>query len=88
MKSSVGWFVRAAGVFAYVGGYTAIEPSMPEPRSRLVLIDGAGYIFRAFFALPPLTNPNGVEVLVEAPHHKQSFQITIRDCSQGAARNI
>ncbi|HEX2479779.1 MAG TPA: hypothetical protein VHK45_10905, partial [Geminicoccaceae bacterium] len=36
---------------------------MPEPaRSRLVLIDGSGYIFRAFFALPPLTNPNGVPV--------------------------
>src|SRR5690606_17275607 len=36
---------------------------MPEPaRSRLVLIDGSGYIFRAFFALPPLTDPNGVPV--------------------------
>jgi DNA polymerase-1 len=42
---------------------TAIESSMPEPgRSRLVLIDGSGYIFRAFFALPPLTDPNGVPV--------------------------
>ncbi|HYZ26922.1 MAG TPA: DNA polymerase I [Geminicoccaceae bacterium] len=36
---------------------------MPEPaRSRLVLIDGSGYIFRAFFALPPLTDPKGVPV--------------------------
>jgi DNA polymerase I len=42
---------------------TAIESAMPEPaRPRLVLIDGSGYIFRAFFALPPLTNPNGVPV--------------------------
>jgi DNA polymerase-1 len=42
---------------------TAIELPMPEPaRSRLVLIDGSGYIFRAFFALPPLTDPNGVPV--------------------------
>jgi DNA polymerase-1 len=41
----------------------AIESSMPEPaRPRLVLIDGSGYIFRAFFALPPLTDPNGVPV--------------------------
>ena len=29
---------------------------------RLVLIDGSGYIFRAFFALPPLTDPKGVPV--------------------------
>ena len=35
--------------------------SKPE-RTRLVLIDGSGYIFRAFFALPPLTDPNGVPV--------------------------
>ena len=36
---------------------------MPEPaRPRLVLIDGSGYIFRAFFALPPLTDPKGVPV--------------------------
>jgi DNA polymerase I len=42
---------------------TAIEPSMPEPAApRLVLVDGSGYIFRAFFALPPLTDPNGVPV--------------------------
>jgi DNA polymerase-1 len=42
---------------------TAIEPSMPEPdKARLVLVDGSGYIFRAFFALPPLTDPNGVPV--------------------------
>jgi DNA polymerase-1 len=40
-----------------------LSQPMPEPaRSRLVLIDGSGYIFRAFFALPPLTNPNGVPV--------------------------
>ncbi len=36
---------------------------MPAPpTSRLVLIDGSGYIFRAFFALPPLTDPKGVPV--------------------------
>jgi DNA polymerase-1 len=31
-------------------------------KPRLLLIDGSGYIFRAFFALPPLTDPNGVPV--------------------------
>jgi DNA polymerase I len=29
---------------------------------KLVLIDGSGYIFRAFFALPPMTRPDGTPV--------------------------
>ena len=29
---------------------------------NLFLIDGSGFIFRAFYALPPLTNPNGVPI--------------------------
>src|SRR5512134_248363 len=33
----------------------------PKPK-RLVLIDGSGYIFRAFFALPPMTRPDGTPV--------------------------
>ena len=28
----------------------------------LCLIDGSGYIFRAFYALPPMTRPDGVSV--------------------------
>lgn len=28
----------------------------------LYLVDGSGYIFRAFYALPPLTNPKGIPV--------------------------
>ncbi|MFQ5904284.1 MAG: 5'-3' exonuclease H3TH domain-containing protein [Candidatus Binatia bacterium] len=31
---------------------------MVAPRSRLYLIDGSSYIFRAFFALPPMSNSN------------------------------
>jgi DNA polymerase-1 len=35
--------------------------AIPESdNSRLVLVDGSRYIFRAFFTLPPLTDPNGV----------------------------
>lgn len=36
---------------------------MSEPTSKcLVLVDGSGYIFRAFFALPPMTRPDGTPV--------------------------
>ncbi len=35
---------------------------MSDAAARLVLIDGSGYIFRAFFALPPLTRPDGTPV--------------------------
>jgi len=31
---------------------------MDSPRARLYLIDGSSYIFRAFFALPPMSNSN------------------------------
>jgi DNA polymerase I len=33
---------------------------MASPAPRLFLIDGSSYIYRAFFALPPLTGPNGL----------------------------
>jgi DNA polymerase I len=33
---------------------------MPEERPTLYLIDGSGYIFRAFFALPQLNNSRGM----------------------------
>lgn len=32
------------------------------PRKRLVLIDGSGFIFRAYHALPPLRRPDGTPV--------------------------
>ncbi len=42
-----------------------LEPAEPAPDARplhLVLIDGSGFIFRAFHALPPMTRPDGVPV--------------------------
>jgi 5'-3' exonuclease len=33
---------------------------MREPTPRLFLIDGSSYIFRAFFAIPPMTNSAGL----------------------------
>ncbi|MBI4519112.1 MAG: DNA polymerase I [Deltaproteobacteria bacterium] len=32
---------------------------MPRPSAHVFLIDGSSYIYRAFFALPPLTSPSG-----------------------------
>ncbi len=33
---------------------------MSGQRPRLILVDGSSYIYRAFFALPPLTGPSGL----------------------------
>ncbi len=38
-----------------------VAPVAPGEK-RLILIDGSGYIFRAFHALPPMTRPDGVHV--------------------------
>ncbi|QDH18045.1 DNA polymerase I [Swingsia samuiensis] len=35
---------------------------MPSETPHLVLVDGSGFIFRAFHALPPMTSPDGVPV--------------------------
>ncbi len=34
----------------------------PQPKKRLFLVDGSGYIFRAFHALPPMTRADGTPV--------------------------
>ena len=36
---------------------TAAQPSAAQP--HLYLVDGSGYIFRAYHRLPPLTNRHG-----------------------------
>jgi DNA polymerase-1 len=43
----------------------AASESLPEVKAgerHLILVDGSGYIFRAYHALPPMTNPDGVPV--------------------------
>ena len=50
---------------AALAGAAAASEALPEvkPGERhLILVDGSGYIFRAFHALPPMTNPEGVPV--------------------------
>jgi len=41
---------------------TAPTKPLDSPHHHLYLIDGSGYIFRAFFALPPMTRPDGTPV--------------------------
>jgi len=37
-----------------------VSDAMAEERPTLYLIDGSGYVFRAFFALPQLTTSRGL----------------------------
>jgi DNA polymerase-1 len=37
-------------------------PVTPPGERHLILVDGSGYIFRAFHALPPMTRPDGTPV--------------------------
>jgi DNA polymerase-1 len=43
------------------GEGNGVQPVAPGEK-RLILVDGSGYIFRAFHALPPMTRPDGVHV--------------------------
>jgi DNA polymerase-1 len=43
-------------------GITEAEAPVAPGEKRLILVDGSGYIFRAFHALPPMTRPDGVHV--------------------------
>jgi DNA polymerase-1 len=43
------------------GNGNGLAPVAPGQK-RLILVDGSGYIFRAFHALPPMTRPDGVHV--------------------------
>lgn len=38
------------------------KQDLSAAQDELFLVDGSGFIFRAFYALPPLTNPEGVPV--------------------------
>ncbi|MBV8534128.1 MAG: hypothetical protein JO128_00965, partial [Alphaproteobacteria bacterium] len=51
---------------APVAASKTAAPAAPKPAAAsgktLCLVDGSGYIFRAFHALPPLTRPDGTPV--------------------------
>jgi DNA polymerase-1 len=40
--------------------FSPVNKPVTEPRPRLFLIDGSSYIFRAFYAIPPLNNSAGL----------------------------
>src|SRR5689334_252899 len=54
---------RARGT-ALAGAAASAEavPVTPPGERHLILVDGSGYIFRAFHALPPMTRPDGTPV--------------------------
>ena len=67
------------------------------PESRLILIDGSGYIFRAYYALPPMNNSKGIptnavygfcnmmlRLIEEHPHDKI---LIILDAGKNTFRN-
>ncbi|TAJ35184.1 MAG: DNA polymerase I [Nitrospirae bacterium] len=41
--------------------YPAMPTPAAQPRQTLYLIDGSAYIYRAYFALPPLSNSKGIQ---------------------------
>src|SRR3984957_15573484 len=51
--------VRSAGTFGFACGFRYSEV-MADSRSTLYLVDGSGYMFRAFHAIPPLNNSRGL----------------------------
>ncbi len=46
---------------------------------KLLLVDGSGYIFRAFYALPPMTNSKGIPVGAVFGFTKMLMRL-LRDC--------
>ena len=67
------------------------------PESRLILVDGSGYIFRAYYALPPMNNSKGIptnavygfcnmmlRLIEEHPHDKI---LIILDAGKNTFRN-
>ncbi|GIS03635.1 MAG: hypothetical protein CM15mP106_0820 [Candidatus Neomarinimicrobiota bacterium] len=39
-----------------------MSPKSQNPKNNIYLIDGSGFIFRAYYALPPLTRSDGLPV--------------------------
>ena len=44
-----------------------------KKNNSISLVDGSGFIFRAYYALPSLTNNNGIETHKVIPRIKKIF---------------
>ena len=50
------------GAMAEAAAAAEAVPVTPPGAKHLILIDGSGFIFRAYHALPPMTRPDGTPV--------------------------
>jgi DNA polymerase I len=55
---------------------TAAIPIPMSDHKHLYLVDGSAYIFRAYYSLPPLTNPAGVPVGAVAGYSNMLWKLT------------
>jgi DNA polymerase I len=73
------------------------SPAITDSTTRLILIDGSGFIFRAFHALPPMTRPDGTPVNAvfgfsnllarEMARHTSSHIAVVFDAARETFRN-
>ena len=40
----------------------SVKSKIMANKEKVILVDGSGYIFRAYYALPPMTNPANIPV--------------------------
>lgn len=68
IRKSTGWtFTRKTGIFKHMISTYALKKPVSnmtdaDRQNELFLIDGSGFIFRAYHALPPLNRPDGTPV--------------------------
>ncbi|WP_372620116.1 DNA polymerase I [Falsiroseomonas sp.] len=61
-EPAAGGIVAEATPASAGNGTNGPLPPVAPGEKRLILVDGSGYIFRAFHALPPMTRPDGTHV--------------------------
>ena len=57
-----------------------------DAKEKVCLIDGSGYIFRAFFASPQMTNPEGLPVNAVYGFLNMFLSLTASCCLTPSAR--
>src|SRR3954468_24928249 len=85
------------GALAEAAAAAEAVPVTPPGAKHLVLVDGSGYIFRAYHALPPMTRPDGTPVNAVfgftqmlssfLAEHRGSHLAVVFDASRSTFRN-